>query len=407
MTIKNLLAQQLAIIKKKTAKIITEDELEKKLLLSFKNKKPLKIKLGIDPTAPDIHLGFALVLKKLRDFQNLGHQVILVIGDFTAKIGDPTGKNATRPILTDQEIKSNMKTYLKQIYKILDKNKTQIVYNSQWLKNLNLNQLIEIFSKITLQKIIEREDFQKRLKNNYPLYLQELIYPLIQAYDSLYLKADIELGGVDQELNCLMGRELQTKFNQPAQIVILMPLLIGLDGQNKMSKSLKNYISINDEPDKMFGLVMSLNDQLIKSWFELVTDLDENEINNNLKLHPMEAKKRLAFEIVKQYHGEKQARLAWEKFEAVFQRKNYDLLAKEIKIKKDWLTLPLVELLYRLGLVKSKSEIKRLIQQGGVEINHSSFKIEKDLSNFKITLNNGDLLRLGKKNFYKIIIEDN
>lgn len=393
--------KQLEIIKNKTAKIITEEELNEKLL----ENRPLVVKLGIDPTASDIHLGFAIVLRKLKDFQNLGHKTILVIGDFTAKIGDPTLKNTTRPILTDKEIKENMKSYLNQIFKILDKNKTEIRYNSEWLAKLSFKNLIEIFSKITIQKIIEREDFQKRIKNNNPVFLHEIIYPLIQAYDSLYLNADIELGGIDQELNCLMGRELQVKFNKKPQVVILMPLLIGIDGKNKMSKSLKNYIGINEDPDEIFGKVMSIPDNLLKQWLELTTELGNNKIQNILSGHPFEAKKRLAYEIIKIYYDEKRAKLAQDKFEKTFQKKDYQFLAKEIIISHQLKNLPLVEILFKLNLVKSKSEARRLIEQGGIEINYKKILPQESVNNLIVNFKNGDLLRIGKKNFFKIKIK--
>ena len=399
------LDQQFEIIKRKTLKIITEDELRDKLKFCLKKNKKLKIKLGIDPTATDIHLGFAIVLRKLADFQKLGHKTILVIGDFTAKIGDPTGRNSTRPVLTESEIKKNMSTYLKQIYKILDKNKTEIKYNSKWLKKLNFKQLLTIFSKITLQKIIEREDFQKRLNNNNAVFIHEIIYPLAQAYDSLYLKADIELGGIDQELNCLMGRELQSKYNQEKQVVILTPLLIGLDGR-KMSKSYGNYIAITDPPSEMFGKVMSISDDLLNQWFELCTDLSKEEIEKILKnLHPMETKKKLAYEIVKIYHNEKLASLALKKFEETFQKKDYQSLAEELIIPQEIKNLPIIELLPKLNLAKSKSEARRLIEQGSIEINYQKIVATNKITNLKINLKNDDLLRIGKKKFFRIIIK--
>lgn len=397
--------QQIEIIKRKTAKIITEEELREKLEFCYKKNKKLRVKLGIDPTATDIHLGFAVVLKKLKEFQQLGHKAILVIGDFTAKIGDPSGRNITRPTLADREIKKNLSTYLKQIFKILDKNKTEVRYNSEWLAKLNFKDILEIFSKTTIQKIIEREDFQKRLKDNNPVFLHETIYPLVQAYDSVYLKADIELGGSDQELNCLMGRELQTKFNQSPQVIILTPLLIGLDGKNKMSKSLKNYIGITEKPEEMFGKVMSISDELLPQWLELTTELSEKEIKEILNLHPMEAKKRLAYEIVKYYHNEKLANLTLNQFEQTFQKKDYEALAKEIILSSEIKNLPLIEILTQLNLVKSKSEARRLIEQGAIEINYRKVIAQDNINNLKINLNTNDLLRIGKKNFYKLIIK--
>ncbi|GIW65729.1 MAG: tyrosine--tRNA ligase [Candidatus Parcubacteria bacterium] len=395
------ITSQLEIIKKNTEKIITEKELEERIKLSIEKNKPLRVKLGIDPTAQDIHLGFVLVLKKLRDFQQLGHKVILVIGDFTAKIGDPTGRNISRPPLSDKEIKTNMKSYFKQIFKVIDSKNLEVRYNSEWLTKLNFKDIIEIFSKITLQKITEREDFQKRLRENNPIFLNEIIYPILQAYDSLYLKSDIEIGGVDQELNCLMGRELQQKFNQQPQIIILMPLLIGLDGKNKMSKSLKNYIGISEPPDEIFGKVMSIPDSLLNQWLNLTTNLTDQEIKKLLTKHPMEIKKELGHEIIKQYYNENKAKLAAKKFEATFQRKDYSSLAKEVVIPKEIIDMPLAEVLVNLNFVNSKSEAKRLIQQGGIEINGQ--KIISDDPKFVMNINDGDLIRIGKKKFFKLI----
>ncbi|MCS7184061.1 MAG: tyrosine--tRNA ligase [Patescibacteria group bacterium] len=395
---------QLKIIQNKTAKIINEEELERKLYNSIKNKKPLRVKLGIDPTASDIHLGFTLVLKKLKDFQNLNHKIFLIIGDFTAKIGDPSGRNNARPPLSDREIKNNMKTYLQQVFKILNKNKTEIKYNSEWLAKLTLKEILTILSKITIQKITEREDFKKRINENNPVFLHEIIYPLLQAYDSVYLRADIELGGLDQELNCLMGRELQVKFGQEPQVVILMPLLIGLDGKYKMSKSRGNYIGINETPDEIFGKTMSIPDNLIENWLKLATDLPEKEIKRILKLHPMEAKKRLAYEIVKIYHNKELALKALKKFEQTFQKKDYQDLAKELTLSDYHKNLTLIDLLCQLNLVKSKSEARRLIEQGAIEINNTKIFLN-DVWVLNNNLKSGDIIRIGKKNFYRIKIE--
>ncbi|BCX15765.1 MAG: tyrosine--tRNA ligase [Candidatus Parcubacteria bacterium] len=396
--------EQLEIIKKGTLEIITAKDLENKIKKAIKDKKPLRVKLGIDPTSPDIHLGFATVLRKLREFQDLGHTAVLIIGDFTAKIGDPTGKKITRPQLSDEEIKKNMKTYLKQALKILKKDNLEIRYNSEWLKKMNFEKIIKLLSKLTIQQILAREDFENRLKENLPIHLHEIIYPIIQGYDSVMLNADIELGGSDQRFNCLVGRELQTFFNQEKQVVILMPLLLGTDGR-KMSKSYGNYVGITESANEMFGKIMSLPDELMEQWFKLCTNLKEKEIKEILnKLHPMQAKKRLAVEIVTLYHSKEKAEKAKEEFEKIFQKKEIptENVLETIKLVSSLKNKPLIEILKATKIFRSNSELKEYLKNGAIEID--SKKIFLDES-FKTSLRDEAILKVGKKRFYKIIFE--
>lgn len=402
---KNLVQKHLKIIKNKTLEIINEKDLEKKIKNSLKNKKPLRIKLGIDPTAPDIHLGFAVVLKKLKEFQDLGHTVVLIIGDFTAKIGDPTGKKITRPQLSDEEIKKNMKTYLKQALKILKKDNLEIHYNSKWLKKMNLEEIIKLLSKVTIQQILTREDFEQRLKENSPIHLHEIIYPLMQGYDSVMIKADVELGGSDQRFNCLVGRELQNFFNQEKQVVILMPLLLGTDGR-KMSKSYGNYIGINEPANEMFGKIMSIPDELMEQWFQLCTNLTEKEIKEILNnLHPMEAKKKLAVEIVSLYYNKKIAEKAKEEFEKIFQKKQILIssdIIETVKLPLNLKNQPLIEILKTLNIFKSNSQLKEYLKNGAIEVNGKKVFLKEA---FQYLITEEKILKIGKKKFLKIIFK--
>ncbi|MDD2553985.1 MAG: tyrosine--tRNA ligase, partial [Desulfotomaculaceae bacterium] len=319
--------KQMEIIKRGTIEIIPETELLDKLKTSIKNSRPLTIKLGLDPTAPDIHLGHTVVLQKLRQFQELGHQVIILLGDFTARIGDPTGKSETRKQLTAEQVLENASTYERQIFKILDREKTRVVFNSQWLSGLSFTQVIELAAKYTLARMMERDDFAKRYKEGLPISIHELLYPLMQGYDSVELKSDIEIGGTDQKFNLLMGRTLQKEYGQAPQIAITMPILEGLDGVHKMSKSLGNYIGIDEPPREMYGKTMSLPDDMMVRYFELVTTVSLEELCaiktglNNGDMHPRDVKMRLAREIVNQYYGSEQARAAEEEFIRMFQQK--------------------------------------------------------------------------------------
>ncbi|NLK62068.1 MAG: tyrosine--tRNA ligase, partial [Fusobacteria bacterium] len=313
MDIEKEINKQYSILSKGVEELISENELKKKIRKSIEKNKPLRIKLGIDPTGSDLHLGHAVPLRKLKQFQDLGHQVVFLIGTFTAKIGDPTGKSEMRPMLTDEQIADNIKTYLEQLSLILDLDKTEVVYNSDWLQNLSLEDVLKLLSQFTVSQMVSREDFSKRLENNQPVSLVEFMYPILQGYDSVRIKADIELGATEQKFNILRGRDLQKNAGEEPQVCMLMPILEGLDGVEKMSKSLNNYIGITESPNDIFGKTMSISDELMFKYYELATDVSIEEIKNikiNIesgKLHPMDAKKNLGMEIVKLYHGEEEA----------------------------------------------------------------------------------------------------
>ncbi|MEO0090860.1 MAG: tyrosine--tRNA ligase [candidate division WOR-3 bacterium] len=388
----------LSFLKRNVKDFLTEEELKERLL----RKKVLRVKLGIDVTGPDIHLGFAVVLRKLREFQDLGHIACLVIGDFTAKIGDPSGRSKTRPKLSEKEIKENMKRYERQIFKILDKNKTEFYYNSSWHSKLKADEIIEIASKYTVARLLERDDFMKRYKNNLPIYLHEFLYPLFQAYDSIAIKADIELGGEDQYWNLLVGRELMREFNLEPQIVMTMPLLIGTDGKLKMSKSYNNYIGIEEEPNEMFGKIMSIPDELIIHYFQLCTNRSEQEIKDferRLKEgeNPRELKALLAKDIVSIYHSKEEAEKAAEEFDKVFK---YKELPSEIPVfySKER-NIRLVDLLVCANLLPSKSEAKRKIREGGVYLNGERIS---DID-YQVVIDKEIVIKVGKRKFLKVL----
>ena len=387
-------------LEKGTIKILPEGEFIKKLF----SKKKLKIKLGMDPTAPDLHLGHAVVLSKLKEFQDLGHEVIFLIGDFTAQIGDPSGKSKTRPSLSSEEIKKNSKTYLNQVGKILNINKTKVVYNSEWLSKLSFEDFICLSGKITLARIIERDDFERRLKENSSIGFHELFYPIIQGYDSVALKADVELGGTDQTFNLLMGRYLQEQYNQEPQVIITMPLLEGLDGIQKMSKSLNNYVGLWEEADIAYGKLMSISDDLMWRYYLLLLDKSEKEIAEmktdvkKEKLHPMNLKKEMAFEIIKKFWAGKEAEVAQQKFEALFQKKDYSQ-AKEVKLSENTKNpIWIIDLLRLLGAIVTSSEGKRLIESGSVLIDD---QLVQDFKS-EVSWKSGTIIKVGKHRIYKI-----
>lgn len=388
-------------IKKNTVDFVTEEELLKKL----SSKKSLKIKLGADPTAPDLHLGHAVVLEKLKDFQDLGHEIIFVIGDFTALIGDPSGRSKVRKALSKEEIEQNAKTYVSQVSKILDVSKIQIRYNSEWLSKIDLSELIKIMSNFTIARIIERDDFSKRYKQNTPIYMHEFLYPLLQAYDSVAIGADVELGGTDQKFNLLLGREMQTLFSQEEQVIITLPLLVGTDGSLKMSKSYGNYIGITEDPITMYGKVMSIPDNLILDYFKLVLCYDDNKlsvISESLKIeNPMKLKMKLAKEIVTKYHSEKDSQKAEEMFTKVHRKHSLPTELEEY-IYKGPLQIKAFELINVLNLSPSKSEAKRMILQGGLEVNGE--KITDPF--FTLNVKNDMIIKLGKRKFVKIRIQN-
>lgn len=403
--------RQLEVIKKHAVDVIPEDELIKKLERSIKENKPLRVKLGVDPTAPDLHLGHAVVLRKLKDFQDLGHEVILLIGDYTGLIGDPSGRKTTRPILTEEEIKKNAETYVDQAFRILDPEKTKIDYNSRWLKPLSFADVIRLCGKFTVARLLERDDFTIRMRSEQPIFLHELLYPVMQAYDSVMLKADVELGGTDQKFNLLAGRDLQIAMGQEPQIIVTMPLLEGLDGTRKMSKSYGNYIAFNDTPDEMFGKVMSIPDELIGRYYRLVLFYDEEkvrEIEEGIKigeLHPAEVKRNLAEEIVAFYHGAEKAKKAREEFDRIFKEKELPSEVPEFivppELFKEDGKVWIVRVLKDAGLVPSNSEARRLIDQGGVKLNGQTI----DSPDFEFTPKNGDIIKVGKRKFLKLLVK--
>jgi tyrosyl-tRNA synthetase (EC 6.1.1.1) len=387
--------EQLSIIKRGTFEIIEEEELLKKL----KEGRPLRVKAGFDPTAPDLHLGHTVLLQKLRQFQQLGHEVYFVIGDFTAMIGDPTGRSETRPPLSREEVLENAKTYEHQVFKILDPEKTNIVFNSTWLSELGTEGIIKLAGKYTVARMLERDDFSKRFKEGIPIYIHEFIYPLLQGYDSVFLKADVELGGTDQKFNLLVGRDLQRAFGQEPQVCITLPLLVGLDGVRKMSKSYQNYIAIQEEPESMFGKIMSISDDLMWDYYTLLTDYTEEEIENFKKnLHPMEAKKKLAHYIVERFHGKEQADRALEFFVKTFSQREFPEDAPIIEVPYG-LKRRAYELLFELGIESSKNSARRVVEGGGLRIN--GVKVEDP--NQEIEIKEELRLQVGKKRFYRVV----
>ena len=376
--------EQFKIIMKGVQEVINEEELMKKIQKSISENTPLVIKLGLDPSAPDIHLGHAVVLRKIKQMQDLGHRAVIVIGDFTGKIGDPTGKSKTRKQLTDKEVLENAKTYKNQIFKILDKDKTEIRFNSEWLSKLNFEDVINLAGKVTVSRMLERDDFEKRYKNNQSIGLHEFFYPLMQAYDSIELKADIEMGGSDQTFNILMGRNLQKYYGEEPQVALFMPLLEGTDGVQKMSKSLGNYIGINEDANSIFQKTMTVPDNLIVKYFELATDIHPDVIDkiklelNDPKTNPRDVKMRLAREITTLYCGKAAAETAEEDFKTVFQKKLIPDDINEFVLSKDCITednkIDIVKIISKSGLAKSNSEARRLITQNAVKINSKKFK---------------------------------
>ncbi|MDF2790022.1 MAG: tyrosine--tRNA ligase [Neobacillus sp.] len=400
------LKRQMSIYRQGVQDIIPVEDLEEKVAKSIILEKPMKIKLGLDPSAPDIHLGHTVVLNKLKQFQENGHTIQLIIGDFTGKIGDPTGKSIARKQLTDEEVKQNANTYFKQFGKILDMSKVELHYNSTWLSKLNFEDVINMAGKITVARLLERDDFEERIALRKPISLHEFFYPLMQGYDSVVLESDIELGGSDQHFNILMGRHFQDKFGKEKQVAILMPLIEGLDGIEKMSKSKKNYIGIDESPVEMYGKAMSIPDELMIKYFELVTDLTKektNEIKDGVKsgkLHPRDAKMRLAKTIVRMYHGSEAADQAEGHFITVFQKGR---VPEKIPTMK-WNGSPncsILDLLVRLGLLTSKSEARRMIENRGVRINGDII----DDINLLLTIENELIIQIGKRKFVRIIAD--
>ncbi len=443
--------QHRRLLKRGVAEIIVEEELARMLEAG----RPLRLKQGFDPSCPDIHLGHVVGLRKLRQFQELGHQVILIVGDWTAQIGDPSGESATRPMLSPEEVRTNAETYLKQFFKVVDRDKTKVVWQSEWFGKFGLSDVISLTSKFTVAQILAREDFAKRHAAGRPIALTEFLYPLLQAYDSVMIEADVEFGGTDQKFNCLVGRELQQRAGQPPQQVFLVPLLVGTDGSQKMSKSLGNYIAIDEPPNDMYGKVMSIPDELMMDYFELLTDVPDEELAGfrqelaTESVNPMELKKRLAREIVREFHGEKPANEAQEHFERVVQRKempeeiepypvSFDYLRelhRQLLIRKgtipadpaatkvvapdnidslnfliqvvgtnthQYIKVHVGEFLHLSGLVSSSSEAKKLVAQGAIKLD--GVKIDSFTSTRPIM--HGSVIQIRKRRFVRIIDAD-
>ncbi len=392
---------QFDILTSNIEEVLPEDKFLDKLNKSHKNNIPLNIKLGCDPSRPDLHIGHSVVLNKLKQFQDLGHNIILVIGDFTAMIGDPTGRNKTRPQIDIKETKNNSKTYINQVSKILDISKTKIVYNSKWLNDINLSKLISLSSKFTLAQFLERDDFSKRYKNGLPISLHEFMYPLAQAYDSVYLRSDIEIGGTDQKFNLLLARDLQKEFNMEPQIALTMPLIEGTDGVEKMSKSYDNYIAFNDSPNDMYGKVLSIPDNLIFKYFKYVSNLSLKEINDydlslkSDKINHRDLKRKLAREIVSIYYDDIAASQAEENFDVVIVNKGIPKDVKEVAIENN---IKLVDFLFNYNLVASKGEAKRLIKQSAVKVNDD---VVSDI-HLNLEISKTYTIKVGKRRFIKI-----
>ena len=390
-----------SLLKRGVAEIIVEQELIKLL----ESGEPLRLKQGFDPSCPDIHLGHVVGLRKLRQFQELGHQVILIVGDWTAQIGDPSGESATRSMLSPEEVQANAETYMKQFFKVVDKEKTQVRWQSEWFGKFNLSDIIKLTSKFTVAQLLAREDFSKKYAAGRPIAITELLYPLLQAYDSVVIEADVEFGGIDQKFNCLVGRELQQMVGQRPQQVFLVPLLVGTDGSQKMSKSLNNYIGIDEEPPEMYGKAMSIPDELIIPYFELATDVPDEELEEfsqqleSESVNPMLLKKRLAREIVTQFYSKQVSKWAEEYFTKVVQRREVPEEIPEYSLPT--LDTPVIDLLVGTGLAKSRSEAKRLLSQGAVELDDS--RVTSDA--LKITPHHGSILRVGKRRFVRLIAE--
>ncbi len=394
-------SRSLELIRRGAVDIIDEEELAKKLEKAVETGRPLRVKAGFDPTAPDLHLGHTVLIHKMKHFQDLGHHVIFLIGDFTGLIGDPTGKSETRPRLTPEQVKENARTYKEQIFKILDPEKTEIAFNSVWMKEMDSMSMIELCAKHTVARMLERDDFKKRFESGRPISIHEFIYPLIQGYDSVALKADVELGGTDQTFNLLVGRHLQREYGQEPQVVVTMPLLEGTDGVNKMSKSLGNYIGITEPPKEMFGKLMSISDELMFRYFELLSSLSMEEIASKKRgieegvLHPRDVKMELAVELVTRFHGPTAAKEAKEGFISQFSK---GLVPDDIPVVEVECTgsLFLPKFMKENGLVQSTSEARRLIKQGAVSLDGQ--KVEQE----ELSLSGETVMKVGKRRFLRI-----
>ncbi len=397
--------RQMDIIKRGAVDLISEEELRDRLKRVQAENRPLRVKLGLDPTAPDLHLGHTVVLQKLKQFQELGHTAIFLIGDFTGMIGDPTGRIETRPALSREELLANAETYKKQVFKILDPEKTEIRFNSEWFEAMNASDMIRLCAKYTMARMMEREDFRNRFQNNIPISIHEFLYPLVQGYDSVALKADVELGGHDQIFNLYVGRDLQRSYGQESQIIVTVPLLEGTDGINKMSKSYGNYVGIDEPPDVMFGKLMSISDELMLKYYELLSDITIDELRSlkdgikNGKIHPRDAKVQFAKEIITRFHSKEAAEAAHLNFERVFKEKEIPEDIETIEIERHEIEKWLPKLLLNIGMVSSTSEGKRMINQGAVLINGDKVKTEDT------PISNELVIKVGKRRFKRIILK--
>ena len=394
---------QLRALRRGAVEIIEEKELAQRL----RRGHSLRVKAGLDPTAPDLHLGHLVLLQKLRQFQELGHEVYLLIGDFTATIGDPSGRSETRPPLSEEEVRRNARTYREQAFKVLDPTRTHLVFNGEWLRRLEAAELIRLAARHTVARMLEREDFQRRFREGRPIGIHEFLYPLLQGYDSVALRADVEVGGTDQKFNMLLGRQLQRELGQPPQVIITLPILEGLDGRQKMSKSLGNYVGLTEPPEEMFGKLMSISDELLPHYYALLTDrgfAGAEQLDRDIqagKVHPMDAKKELAGIIVERYHGAEAAAAAREEFESVFSRGNLpsempelELTAAELNDGAIWI----VKLVVDAGFAASNGEARRLVRQGAVKLNDK--RIEDEAA--EVTVSDGDVLQVGKRRFARL-----
>lgn len=385
------ITQQLSIIKRGAVAIISEEELTKKLENAAKEGRPLRVKAGFDPTAPDIHLGHTVLLRKLRQFQDMGHEVYFLVGDFTAQIGDPTGRSQLRKTLSKKAVIENSKTYGVQVSKILDLEKIKVVFNSEWFEKMGISRFLGLTMHVTVAQMAQREDFKKRLDAGQDVSILEFLYPILQGYDSVFLHADVELGGTDQVFNLLVGRDMQKKFGQEPQVVITMPLLEGTDGVNKMSKSLGNYIAVNDKPSDMFGKIMSISDELMIKYYSLLTDEDVDRVKS---MHPKDAKVALAKTIISQYYSPAIADDAALEFERVFKSKKTPDVMPEFVISGE---RALVDVIVESGLVKSKNEARRLIRHGGVEFDNAK------ISDINAKISRGGIVKVGSRRFLKLV----
>lgn len=401
--------EQISVIKRGTVEIISEQELRNKLLKAEAEGRPLRVKLGMDPSAPDVHMGHTVVLRKLRQFQDFNHEAILIIGDFTGRIGDPTGKKATRPQLSPEEIKVNAATYAQQVFKILDPERTRVVYNNDWLGRLTFADVIRLASTYTVARMMERDDFRNRYQQQLPITLHEFLYPLAQAYDSVALQADVELGGTDQKFNLMVVRDVQREYGQEPEVAIVCPLLVGTDGTEKMSKSLGNYIGVDEPADQMYGKTMSIPDEQIVTYFELLTDVDSSEIKKMQsamdagEMNPRDAKMRLAKELVSLYHDRAAADAAEAEFIRVFRQGKAPDDMPEVSLPDGYVvdgSISSIDLLSQLGLVSSNSEARRLIRQGAVRVDGVRVTDERS----RVPVRHGTVVQVGKRRFARIVL---